>query len=115
MEMRLRLFKLLELRKSKHLSQSSLGEALSISQQSIDKYEKGKAEPDINMLKAIASYFDVSVDYLVGYSENPHSLSGITLNDLTVQEERVLRSIRALSPGAQDKLLAFLDELKDKD
>ena len=34
-------------------------------------YETGRREPDIETLKILAEYFNVSVDYLLGNSDNP--------------------------------------------
>ena len=56
-----------ELRKKKGLSQEELGEILSTSRQAISKWERGEADPDISRLKDLAVYFDVSIDYLLGY------------------------------------------------
>ena len=36
-----------------------------------DNYEKGNAEPKMKYLIEIADYFDVSLDYLVGRSDDP--------------------------------------------
>lgn len=57
--------KLVELRKEKKLSQSQLGEILSITQRSLSRLENGETFPDEQTLNAIADYFDVSVDYLL--------------------------------------------------
>ena len=35
------------------------------------RYEKGEREPTAPLLIALADYFDVSLDYLVGRSDNP--------------------------------------------
>ena len=56
-----------ELRKKRNLSQLRLAMELGLSQQTIHKYESGKAEPDISTLIALARFFHVSVDYLIGY------------------------------------------------
>ena len=57
--------RLVELRKEKKLSQSQLGEILSITQRSLSRLENGETFPDEQTLNAIADYFDVSVDYLL--------------------------------------------------
>jgi transcriptional regulator with XRE-family HTH domain len=36
-------------------------------------YEAGIMEPKISIAQALADYFDVSIDYLVGRSDNPES------------------------------------------
>ena len=55
------------LRKSKGISQDKLGEILSTSRQAISKWERGESDPDIGRLKDLAVYFNVSIDYLLGY------------------------------------------------
>ena len=43
-----------------------LGELLGVKNFSIYTYEKGRSEPNIDGLIALADFFDVSIDYLVG-------------------------------------------------
>ena len=54
------------LRASEHLSQTKLGEALGVCNQTVSFWEIGKREPGLDMLLKIADYFQVSVDYLLG-------------------------------------------------
>ena len=53
--------KLLELRKSKGLSQEELAVDLDISQSTISNYENGSSKPDVETLKKYASYFQVAL------------------------------------------------------
>ena len=56
-----------ELRKKKNITQEQLGEVLSVSFQTISKWENGLSQPDIYLLPVIASYFGVSIDEIFGY------------------------------------------------
>lgn len=59
-----------KLRKNAGLSQEQLGDILGISKSTIGMYEQGKRMPNTNtVLKELASYFDVTLDYLVGYPQ----------------------------------------------
>ena len=60
-----------KIRKEKGISQLKLALDLNTSQNTISRYETGEREPGINELIKIADYFDVSIDYLVGRTENP--------------------------------------------
>ena len=62
--------KLKILRKEKGISQLKLALELNTSQNTISRYETGEREPGINELIKIADYFDVSIDYLVGRTDN---------------------------------------------
>ena len=72
--------KIKELREKKGISQKELADYLNITQVQISKYELGKNEPDLNTTKKIAEYFNVTIDYLLGTSEENIIL--ITKNDL---------------------------------
>lgn len=56
---------LLTLRKSKGLTQLELANKLNYSDKSISKWEHGDAVPDIEVLKRIADFYEVTVDYLI--------------------------------------------------
>ena len=58
-----------ELRKEKKVSQRELGELLGISDRNIRFYESGEHRPDFEGLLKLADYFNVSLDYLVGRSD----------------------------------------------
>ena len=63
--------RLKELRKKKGISQLRLATDLNTTQNTISRYETGEREPGIDDLIKIADYFNVSVDYLIGRTENP--------------------------------------------
>ncbi len=65
-------FRLKELRKAKNISQLKLALDLNMNQNSISRYENGEREADYNTLIKIADYFNVSVDYLLGRTDNPN-------------------------------------------
>lgn len=60
-----------ELRKKKSVTQLRMAMDLGLSQNSISRYETGDRQPDIAELIRIADYFNVSIDYLVGRSDDP--------------------------------------------
>lgn len=57
------------LRKEGSLSQVALAEKIDSNQKQVSKWERGQIEPNIDMLKRLADYFEVSVDYLIGRSD----------------------------------------------
>lgn len=63
--------RLKELRKSHKVTQTVLAESLQVSQRQISYYENAQDTPSLPSLIAIADYFNVSLDYLVGRSNNP--------------------------------------------
>lgn len=63
--------RLKNLRQQKGITQLKLAMDLCMSQNSISRYETGEREADYKTLIAFADYFDVSIDYLLGRSDNP--------------------------------------------
>ena len=63
--------RLKELRKKKGVSQLRMATDLNTTQNTISRYETGEREPGVAELIKIADYFNVSVDYLIGRTENP--------------------------------------------
>lgn len=59
-------YNLKKLRTENNISQSKLGEDLGVSNNAIYSWEKLGMEPDYDMLKKIAQYFNVSADFLIG-------------------------------------------------
>ena len=66
------MFRLKELRKSRQISQLKLGMNLNMAQNTISRYENEEREADYKTLILFADYFDVSIDYLLGRTENPN-------------------------------------------
>lgn len=59
------------LRKQRGISQLKLAMDLNMNQNSISRYENGEREADYRTLILFADYFNVSIDYLLGRTDNP--------------------------------------------
>ncbi len=60
-----------QLRTQRGLGQKELAAALHCSVPAVSTYETGRHEPDLDTLIAIASFYGVSIDYLLGLSDVP--------------------------------------------
>ena len=63
--------RLKEIRKQRNISQLRLAMDLHMSQNTISRYETGERQPGLAELILLADYFHVSIDYLVGRTDNP--------------------------------------------
>ena len=59
------------LRESMNYSQMKFAQIFELGQSSVVRYEKGEASPPLDLLVRIADYFDVSLDYIFGRTDNP--------------------------------------------
>ena len=62
--------KIKELREQKKISQVKLAMDLGLNQNSVSRYENGERQADYDTLIRLADYFDVSIDYLLGRTDN---------------------------------------------
>lgn len=63
--------RLCSLRKSRNLSHQTLAGEIGVSRQAIGRFENGLDYPHVNTLCTLADFFDVSLDYLTGRSDDP--------------------------------------------
>ncbi len=57
-----------EIREDRGFTQQELAEALHLTPATVSHYEKGNREPSLDVLVQIAEFLDVSVEYLLGFS-----------------------------------------------
>jgi transcriptional regulator with XRE-family HTH domain len=59
------------LREGAMLSQVKMAEAIGSTQSGLNRYENGQSTPPVELLRAYADYFDVSMDYIFARTEKP--------------------------------------------
>ncbi len=62
-----------ELRIKNNVMSKTMAELLSITPRNYQRYETGEVDPPTSKTIFLANYFDVSLDYLVGLTDNPNS------------------------------------------
>jgi transcriptional regulator with XRE-family HTH domain len=102
-----------QLRDEKGLSQQKLAELLGhgLTQQKINNYENGRYQPDIEMLKALAIFFEVSIDYLIGHSDIRKSSVERTEYKLDDIEAQYINILRKLPSDVVAKQLEFMKSM----
>lgn len=101
-----------KLRIENGISQQQLGEALLVSQQSINKYENHNVEPDVQGLISIAEYFDVSLDYLVGRTEIREMVDKMKMSELTDEEMRLISRFRVLAEEQKKAVMSVMESYR---
>ena len=97
--------RLWDLRKEAGMTQDELAEVLHINKHSISSYERSKSEPPDDVKIAIASHFHVSVDYLLGITDDPTPASG---------ERGLLRLPKGFPSEAKNELMSYAEFLMQK-
>ena len=102
------------IRKKRGMKQAEVASLLNVSQGTYSQWENGKARVTDEALVQLASIFDVSTDYLLGYSTNDRSIkkasvgadaNGGNLEQLSFTERILLTWFRSLPPQEQEEFL----------
>ena len=110
------------LRKANNLTQEELAEQLSVSRQTLAKWERNESEPDISSCRLLAEIFQVSLDDLVNYKDDEsediklgvppkgkHFFGSVTVGERgQIVVPQKARKVFHIEPG--DQLLIFGDE-----
>ncbi|MDE6690344.1 MAG: helix-turn-helix domain-containing protein [Clostridia bacterium] len=108
------------LRVESGLTQKELSDRLKIGQATIACYENGQREPQLTSLIAYADYFECSLDYLSGRTDDfgnviigaERTKHGV--NTLTDEENALLTKFRKMNAADRTKLFGYVDGLSDK-
>ena len=63
--------RIIQLKTERRLLQKDIAASIGLSLRAYQYYEKGQKEPTLSVLVRLADYFNVSLDYLVGRSDDP--------------------------------------------
>jgi transcriptional regulator with XRE-family HTH domain len=78
--------RLKELRKRNNLSRRELAEVADLSTSSVNMYERGERSPTLETLDKLASFFNVSTDYLLG-RDNTNAVQHLKSADDSTKQE----------------------------
>ncbi|TBL70854.1 helix-turn-helix domain-containing protein [Paenibacillus thalictri] len=91
--------RILQLREQRQLTQKELAHAIGISRATLSHYENNRRQPDLDTLNKIAEYFEVSVDYLVGMSEDVCKQGEFTVSKDGLHSHHIIHFRHAVFPS----------------
>ena len=113
--------RLQQLRKERGLSQSELGKLLSMPQNTVSQYETERRRMDPQTLLSFAKFFGVSIDYLVGVSNDrtgrespPSAFTGDGEQVEDPLDLELMHLVKNLSEDQKELLLAQLKALNEQ-
>lgn len=123
------------LRVKRGLSQEALASKMHVHQTAVSQWENGRANPDTQMSKNLADFFNVTIDYLLGQSEDnggiyyANNINGSNLvqgcgsvsieraepiSSISEEEAEILRIYRSLDIRGRAKILNVLFSIEDE-
>ena len=103
--------KIKELRIKKGLTQKECAEKLDLGNVCYNRYEMGKREPDIETLKKIANYFNVSLDYLC---ENDKA-KVLEFGTLTSSQQQAIDLLLTLNEQELNHIIGYIKGMKQNE
>lgn len=97
-----------DLREDSDKKQSELAEYLGTTKQYYSLYEKGANEISFERAIALAKYYNVSLDYIAGLTNDKQ---GFSRSDLSPEQRELLRAVRELRTDDKTKTIALLKAL----
>lgn len=94
--------RLKELRKAKGLSQVTLAERLGLSKSTIGMYETGDITPSVEALNAIADYFNVDMNYLLGKEDQSRFFMDYSLYNVASELSEDAELLAVVEKASQD-------------
>ncbi len=92
--------RLKDLREERNLTQTDVANGIGTNQRGISRWENGENQPPADMIIALADFFEVSADYILGRSDD---FGNVTVqNDrpaLTAEEAELLECYRSIPAG----------------
>ncbi len=96
------------LMKTRNLSMKALGEELNVTPATLSRYLSGDRTPDLPYVVKIASYFNVSIDWLLGFN-------GDKFDIMPVEVQEIATLYQLASPQDRRVVQAVLDKYKERE
>lgn len=102
-----------ELRHDRNLTQAELALEIYVTPGTISNYESNVHYPDVEKLKQLADFFNVTTDYLLG---RPKCSLSPAILEQEISDGRswseIIKDVQSLSPSRQRTLLLMLNDMK---
>lgn len=96
------------LRKEKDMTLDELGAALNLPKSSLSRYENEESDPSIETVKRIASYFNVSIDWIAGLTDTRRNQDYL----INAEYYNTIMECKQNNISA-DRLLKFIELVKE--
>ena len=100
------------------LSQRELANVFKVSTGTVGNWEVGSREPDFSTIIKLADYFRVSVDYLIGHSDNSTNQIGVKGTEqigesFSTEEKNLIKDYRTLNFACKKLVKQTIETLKN--
>lgn len=102
--------RLKDLREDMDMNQTKVADIIGTSQSYYAQYENGKREMPFDRVVTLAKFYNVSLDYIAGRTNDKRGLSRSEMNE---QETLLIKKFRSLSENGKGKIIERLEVILD--
>ena len=102
--------RIFDLMKKNSVTAAQLSKELGLSKSTFTQWKQGLQNPSFDIVSKIADYFNVSIDYIAGRTDNPTPPK----KELTADDELNL-AISKLTPKGRERTKEYIDLLKTRE
>ena len=105
------------LRLSRSLTLQNVGDGVGCLRHAIGNFEHSRASPSLAMVTALADFFSVSIDYLVGRTDDPAGPGGggemtVPEPEQNIEKEKLIGMVKTLHDDDTDRAMIYLTFLR---
>ncbi|MBQ8781196.1 MAG: helix-turn-helix transcriptional regulator [Oscillospiraceae bacterium] len=100
--------RLRDIREDNDLKQEDIAQMLKMTRQQYQLYESGKREIPFHSAIELSDYFDISLDYIAGRTNNQKRLTKVALTDF---ENEVITKLRRLDDISKGRVMGTIDTI----
>ena len=115
-----------KLREQQEINQQDLAKYLKVAKSTLSQYETGARIPNDDIKKTLASFFNVSIDYLLGLTDIPDTIDNYIAkqkktgtqpvdNQYSADERKIIEMYRQLSEKDKGKIEGRIEEMLENE
>ena len=104
-------YRIKDLREDSDKKQTEVAEIIEVSEAQYRRYEQGKNTLPFDKAVLLSNYYNVSLDYLAGLTNDK---GGLHCNFLDSEEKKLLQGFAELKQDDKNFILQMIDKLSDK-
>lgn len=101
-----------DLREDKDMKQTDIAEMLKIGLSTYQRYERGELKIYLETANELADYYNVSLDYIAGRTNDKR---GLTRSELSDDETMLIKKYRSLSENGKGNIMGKIEILEEQE
>lgn len=104
--------RLKDLKEDEELKQCNIAKIIGVSENQYGRYERGECDIPLEKALILADYYNVSLDYIAGRTNDKR---GLTRSELSDDETMIIKKYRSLSENGKGNIMGKIEMLEEQE